>query len=394
MGEILIRRILHAALVLCATASLSACATHPPGTDLFGRPIDQAQHQEEQARAEAAARANSANSSTSSTPNQPVDLLRSVELRTPGATPAWSPAPVVTNARLVEGRSYTVQPGDTLRGIGNRTGAGSEALARANMLEPPYALRPGQQLTIPAGRYHEVQAGQTGIAIARAYHVDWGQVVTDNALEPPYTLRVGQRLRLPAGAVSGGASGGGASGGGAPAAPASMEEQAQAFTLDIDDIMNGGRPATRAASPAATASNSAATRAPSSTASAPTRFAWPLEGRILQRFGPAGNGRVNDGINIAATVGAPVRATAAGNVAYAGNEIGLFGGLILIDHGGGWVSAYGHLDRVAVRSGQNVAAGAIIATAGESGQVQTPQLHFELRQNRRPVDPLRQLPAR
>lgn len=391
MGDILNRRILHAALVLCATATLSACATHPPGTDLFGRPIDQAQHQEEQARADAAARANAAHSGGGSTPNQPVDLLRSVELRAPGATPAWSPAPVVTNARLVEARSYTVQPGDTLRGIGNRTGAGSEALARANMLEPPYALRPGQQLTIPGGRYHEVQAGQTGIAIARAYRVDWGQVVTDNALEPPYTLRVGQRLRLPAGAAS---NAGGASGGATSTAPASVEEQAQAFTLDIDDIMTGGRPATRAANPAATASNSAATRAPSSPASAPTRFAWPLEGRILQRFGPAGNGRVNDGINIAATMGAPVRATAAGNVAYAGNEIGLFGGLILIDHGGGWVSAYGHLDRVAVRSGQNVAAGAIIATAGESGQVQAPQLHFELRQNRRPVDPLRQLPAR
>ena len=392
----MIRRFIRAALALCATASLSACATHPPGTDLFGRPIDQAQHQEEQARAEAAARANAANSGGGSTPNQPVDLLRSVELRTPGATPAWSPTPVVTNARTVEARSYTVQPGDTLRGIGNRTGAGSEALARANTLEPPYALRPGQQLTIPGGRYHEVQAGQTGIAIARAYRVDWGQVVTDNALEPPYTLRVGQRLRLPAGAASnaGGASGGGASGG-----PASVEEQAQAFTLDIDDIMTGGRPATRAANSAnaSTAATSTAPRASApvpSPASAPTRFAWPLEGRILQRFGPAGNGRVNDGINIAATLGAPVRATAAGNVAYAGNEIGLFGGLILIDHGGGWVSAYGHLDRVAVRSGQNVAAGAIIATAGESGQVQTPQLHFELRQNRRPVDPLRQLPAR
>ena len=114
----------------------------------------------------------------------------------------------------------------------------------------------------------------------------------------------------------------------------------------------------------------------------------------LQRFGSAGNGRVNDGIKIATPLGAPVRAAGAGRVVYAGNEAGLLGGLILVDHGSGWVSAYGHLSQVAVRQGDSVRSGAVIATAGDSGQVQQPQLHFELRQNRRPVDPLRYLPAR
>lgn len=299
----------------------------------------------------------------------PDDLLAGIELRPlPAATPLSA---VSRNARLVEARDYIVQPGDTLRGIGNRTGAGSEAIAAANALTAPYVLRPGQRLSIPGGRYHVVAAGETGIAIARAYGVSWTALIAENAMSEPYVLRIGQRLRLPGGST----------------APMTPEESAAAFTLDIDDIMTGSAPAaappTAPARPPATAAGTAA-----------TRFVWPLEGRLLQRFGPAGGGRVNDGIKIAASLGAPVRAAAGGRVAYAGTDVPLLGGLILIEHAGGWISAYGHLDRVAVRNGDVVESGAIIATAGESGQVREPQLHFELRQNRRPVDPLRQLPAR
>jgi LysM repeat protein len=95
----------------------------------------------------------------------------------------WSSRQVSANAALVDGRTYVVQSGDTLRGIGNRTGAGSEVIARANGLEPPYIIRPGQRLIIPAGRYHTVASGETGIAIARAYSVSWRDVVSANA--PP-----------------------------------------------------------------------------------------------------------------------------------------------------------------------------------------------------------------
>lgn len=338
--------------------ALSACVSRPADTDLFGRPLERP-----------APGPTPAPSRTVSDGN-PDDLLAGIELR-PLPTPAQTSAAsaIVPDARAVVARHYVVQPGDTLRGIGNRTGSGSEAIAIANALAPPYTIRTGQRLTIPAGRYHEVLAGQTGIAIARAYRVDWSAVIAENSLEPPYLLRLGQRLRLPAGA--------------APSRPLTPEEQARAFTLDIDDIVTGSAPATAVpvAPPAAPATGTA-------------RFAWPLEGRILQRFGPAGSGRVNDGIKITAMLGAPVRAAGGGTIAYAGTEVPLLGGLVLVDHGGGWISAYGHLDRVAVRTGQRVESGAIIATAGESGQVQEPQLHFELRQNRRPVDPLRQLPAR
>lgn len=330
-----------------AALSLSACYTRPPNTDIFGRTLPPA----------------APTDATADTPPPAGDL------HTPPATSNWSPSPVATDARAVTARAYVVQAGDTLRGIGNRTGAGSEAIARENALEPPYVIRVGQSLNIPGGRYHEVRSGQTGIAIARAYGVAWADIVRLNQLTEPFVLRVGQRLRLPDGAVGNGAR--------------SIEEQARAFTLDIDDIMTGGEPAV---------AQNAPLRSPTT---APSRWLWPnSNGTILRRFGVTSGGRVNQGIDIALPIGSAVHASAPGTVAYAGSEIGVLGGLILIDHGGGWVSAYAHLDRVAVARGAQVSAGQAIATSGASGGAAQPQLHFELRQNRQPVDPLLHLPAR
>jgi murein DD-endopeptidase MepM/ murein hydrolase activator NlpD len=361
------QRLSHSILLTCA-AALTACATpRAADTDLFGRPLAQPAPSPRTSPPPAPP----ASTGRTVSDRDPDDLLAGIELRPPPTAAQSAAASAITpNARDVIARDYTVQPGDTLRGIGNRTGAGSEAIAIANNLAAPYTIRTGQRLTIPAGRYHEVAAGETGIAIARAYRVDWSAVVAENRLEPPYLLRLGQRLRLPANA--------------APSRPLTPEEQARAFTLDIDDIVTGSAPA--AAVPVA--------RPAAPVAAGNARFAWPLDGRLLQRFGPAGSGRVNDGIKIATTLGTAVRAAGDGTIAYAGTEVPLLGGLVLVDHGGGWMSVYGHLDRVAVRLGDRVARGAVIATAGQSGQVQQPQLHFELRQNQRPVDPLRQLPPR
>ena len=128
------------------------------------------------------------------------------------------------NAQTVATSTYVVQPGDTLRGIGNRTGAGSEAIARANGLTPPFAIRIGQKLTIPGGRYHLVAEGETGIAIASAYGVAWSRIVAANGLTEPFMLRRGQRLLLP---------------GEAPATAPSLEQRAAAFHIDIDDVLTG-----------------------------------------------------------------------------------------------------------------------------------------------------------
>ncbi|MBU0823595.1 MAG: LysM peptidoglycan-binding domain-containing protein, partial [Alphaproteobacteria bacterium] len=132
--------------------------------------------------------------------------------------PTWTLKPVATNAVRIGTSSYTVRPGDTLRAIGEMTGAGSEALALENDLTAPFTLRPGQQLRIPAGLYHRVGAGETGIGIARAYGAEWGEIITINALAEPYILRIGQRLRLPSDARA------------APPGPVNVNARAAAFT--------------------------------------------------------------------------------------------------------------------------------------------------------------------
>jgi murein DD-endopeptidase MepM/ murein hydrolase activator NlpD len=116
-----------------------------------------------------------------------------------------------------------------------------------------------------------------------------------------------------------------------------------------------------------------------------------VNGRIISSFGAKKGGLHNDGINIAAARGAPVRAAENGIVAYAGNELRGFGNLLLIKHADGWTSAYAHNDRLLVRRGDQVRRGQIIARVGSTGSVTSPQLHFELREGSEAIDPLRLL---
>ncbi len=320
-------------------------------------------------------------------------LLRDDQVSGGDAKPTWTLQPVTTNARNVAPSDYVVRQGDYLGAISEITGAGAQAIAQENNLSPPYTLYTGQKLRIPGGLYHRVSAGETGIGIAHAYGADWSEIAAINALTEPYILRIGQRLKLPRDAHL-------------VADPKSnntdiestvdVAARAAKFSLDIDDIVTGSQPALALRSQPAAAS--AAPKGPVTTAIAPPasfngRFQWPLTGPIIARFGRLAPGKVNDGINIAAATGTPIHAAADGVVAYAGDEIGVYGGLILINHGGGWISAYGHAGKLNVLRGQAVKAGDVIGLAGASGQVQTPQLHFQLRKDRVPVDPLSKLPA-
>lgn len=116
-------------------------------------------------------------------------------------------------------------------------------------------------------------------------------------------------------------------------------------------------------------------------------FQWPVQGKVLSSFGPKANGLHNDGVNIAAEMGAPVRAAQNGVVAYSGNELKGYGNLLLVRHDNGWMTAYAHNSKLLVRRGDTVVRGQTISLAGNSGSVVTPQVHFEIRKGAKAVNP-------
>lgn len=274
---------------------------------------------------------------------------------------------VASTAVTVRTTTYIARARDNVRTVGDATGVGGNTIIRANGLVPPYTLHFGQSLLVPGGRYHRVAVGETGIAIAHAYGIPWSRIVDANGLTGPFALRVGQRLVLPD-------TGRGAS------ATRSMEARAAAFQVSIDDLLTGAEPARVTAWTPRTPAI-----VPPATGPAPRAFAWPASGRVVASFGSQGRGRINQGIDVATAPGMDVRATARGEVAYVGTGVPGFGGLILVRHDGGWISAYGRVDGAVVAKGTRVVAGQTIArVSGDS-------LHFELRRARIAVDPQRYL---
>lgn len=258
-----------------------------------------------------------------------------------------------------------VAKGDTLYSISRNYGVPLKDLININRLNAPYTLYVGQTLRLPSKQYHIVKRGESLYSISRDYNVDITTLSKVNNLQTPYSLTVGQKLLL----------------------PGSVSAKSQSYT-----------PASQQAN------RSVSTPKTNLYASAPiqdsyvpvanrkTKFDWPVRGRIISGFGNLGSGRKNDGINIKADLGSTVKAADAGTVAYAGNELKGFGNLILIKHNDGWITAYAHNDRLFVRKGQKVKRGEKIANVGSTGSVTTPQLHFEVRQGKKAVNPRPYLP--
>ncbi len=262
-----------------------------------------------------------------------------------------------------------------------------------------------------------VERGESLGRIAARYHVAKNEIIEANHLRPPYKVEIGQRLVLPGGMVPPQM----AQAGSIPLEGPPPQQQAarepavvsldgppqssaaprQAGTLTppqataappppgersvADEARQDVAPPPSVASPPVASPPGASAEAPPATHGG--RLPWPVRGNVISGYGPEGNGGKNDGINIAAPLGAPVRAIEGGEVAYSGNELKGYGNLVLIKHADGLISAYAHCQELLVKKGDKVAPGEVIARVGTTGGVREPQLHFELRRGQHPVDP-------
>lgn len=313
---------------------------------------------------------------------------------------------------------HSVKRGQTLYSISRAYNAPLRAMIVENGLEPPYRLEVGQRLRVPQAKTYQVRAGDTVYGVSRDFGVSMNELVRVNGIEPPYTIKVGQRLLIP-GQVSRQARAPTSVATSAPAeSPDGREGTApgdEPTAADIArraaEVLEEGEAIPPAPSPESPpratpdrpfrmAENGqprprlkpeAPHRTLASVAQPPPRaastFLRPVDGRVVSRFGPKGKGLHNDGMNIAAPRGMAVRAAENGVVAYAGTELKGFGQGVLIKHADGYMTFYAHNDAVLVTRGQRVARGQTIARLGSTGNVDTPQLHFQIRKGRQALDP-------
>ena len=283
-----------------------------------------------------------------------------------------------TNQKIQKETSafISIRRGDTLYGIAKRHNIPIRKLIEANRLSPPYIIYPGSTLKRPKVNFHISRAGETAYGIARRYKISMGTLLRINRIRPPYRLRPGQRLRLPDRLLN------------TPLIGAPRSEKVHSWNRvkigkansskklkfhRLKNFENSGVGVPRSST--------------NKNRSGGQKFIWPVKGRVIVGFGPRKGGFHNDGINILARSGTPIRSAEKGRVIYVGNQLQGFGNLVLIRHSYGWISAYAHGSSVMVKRGSLVGRGQVIAKVGRTGNVDRPQLHFELRRGDEAVDP-------
>jgi len=275
---------------------------------------------------------------------------------------------------------HVVTPKQTVYALSRLYGVPVRSLLVLNKLEPPYLLQTGQKVQIPVQRTHVVAAGETVYAISRRYDVSLTELVRLNEIGKPFTIVTGQTLLLPDAQQTAVAT----------AAPETAGSEAEAAG-DAEESGAEAQVATVTPPAAKRVVLPPSTNIPHPKGLSGSGFLWPVEGKLISRFGVKGKGLRNDGINIAAPAGAPIRAAQNGVVAYRGNELRGFGNLILIKHDKGFMTAYAHASKILVERGARVKRGDVIARVGNTGSVAQHQLHFEIRRGRQPIDPLNYL---
>jgi murein DD-endopeptidase MepM/ murein hydrolase activator NlpD len=335
----------------------------------------------------------------------------------PIETTATVPPRSVAAARPAaqNGTSIIVGTSDTLDILAKRYNVSSAAILQANGYKGPRVLSPGQQLIIPRqtavaaaapalapaaskpvataaapSSVHIVNRGDTLMSIARRNHVPVAELAKANNLDQSAKLSLGMKLTVP---------------GSKSAAVAPVAQPVVVAAAPAQPVTPVAAPATKMAAaggpPQAARLASATTNVteekpvveqasvkPSEATGALPTFRWPVRGKVITSYGAKTNGKSNDGINLAVPEGTPVKAAEDGVVAYSGNELKGYGNLVLVRHSNGYVTAYAHASELMVKRGDTIKRGQIIAKSGQSGEVGSPQLHFEIRKGSSPVDPL------
>jgi murein DD-endopeptidase MepM/ murein hydrolase activator NlpD len=310
------------------------------------------------------------------------------------------------------GSPVTVASGETVESIARKYGVPASAIMETNGFRDGATLRPGQRVVIPryvsASAAHEpvhetarapqvaaaprvsesvhiVEPGESLMGIARKHGVTLMALAKANKIQPYAKINIGDHLTIP---------------GGRAVAERPMAERPVAaaapqvtrpLTVPAEKVASVPVQNARIATPEThTTTESLPAQTAEAAGSLPS-FRWPVKGRIIAAFGPRPNGVPNDGINLAVPEGTPIKAADDGVVAYAGNELKGYGNLVLIRHANGYVSAYANASELLVKRGDTIKRGQVIAHAGQTGNVTSPQLHFEIRKGSTPVDPTKYL---
>ena len=281
-------------------------------------------------------------------PSRAVNVSSTGATRIAGANATMRPAPIggvggTHTAAAGTSGTHVVAPGETLTSIARLYGKSRVDVARANKIEARATVRVGQKLTILGVRHAEIKTASNAPAPARA----------------------------------------------AQGAPAAAPAKPQA-TAPVQVAANQPVATARLATPAAESPEPRQSATSEMTGAVPS-FRWPVRGRVIAGYGAKVNGAPNDGINLAVPEGTSVKAAEDGVVAYAGNELKGYGNLVLVRHPNGFVTAYAHASELKVKRGDPVKRGQIVALAGQSGNVTSPQLHFEIRKGSSPIDPTQYL---
>ena len=255
-----------------------------------------------------------------------------------------------------------VEPGDTIYTIANRYQVTPRRIILGNNLAPPYDLSGLTTINVPKPRLHIVAGNETLDTIASRYSVSKSDILALNSLDGSGALRPGMAVAIP--------------------------RRLDYSNLDLpSDTSAPLVPETPAATGTAVIPETTlSTKTVSYSAAAPT-FTWPVNGQIIEAYGTSAKGVQNDGVNIAANEGDDVRASHKGEVAFVGSGLKAFGNLVLVKHDDGWITAYAHLSEVTVAEGDFLNRGDVLGKVGMTGRVDQPQLHFEIRKARTPVNP-------